>query len=399
MRSHLFASGVVAGVVAASALSAAPLPSVVELPAPAPITMVGEGGYDAIELSTPAGMESTAVAISDSGTHVGGWYYNPTTNAYTPVRWGNLGTAVFIPAGCSTGGGVYAFGPMETAVATCRTGTSAVGGVTYPGLIYAWNHGVRYVGTSSVFRAWGTGPGTPPYVGNVYGIIYAINRSNVAVGVVENLSGTGVARAAQWAPNGVLGTLPGRGTSPSSRAFAINDAGTVVGRVGFGGAADERAAMWRAGVLTELGSLGGRSGATAINAGGVIVGWSFDAAGDLHAFIHRGGQMVDLNVLVHRPLTRTARGTWVLGDEWIIHEAYAINDRGVIVGRGTKDGKVRAVMLRPRSGGVAISVASLQQLVTAVRPTRNLSDVMAPTLTDADRARFQQQAAAAASAR
>jgi probable HAF family extracellular repeat protein len=147
--------------------------------------------------------------------------------------------------------------------------------------------------------------------------------------------------------------------------------------------------MWQNGALTELGSFGGRSGASDINASNVVVGWSYDTTGDLHGFIYKGGKLTDLNLLIDRPLTKTAKGNWVVAAEWVIHEATAINDAGVIVGRGTKDGRARAIMLKPRAGGNVVSSAELQKLIAALKPTRALAqgkDVIVPATTpDADR--------------
>ncbi len=79
-----------------------------------------------------------------------------------------------------------------------------------------------------------------------------------------------------------LGTLPG---GDSSRAFAINNSGQVVGssRTADG---DSRAFVWQNGTMTDLGTLGGSdSEATAINESGQIVGSSATTAVWSHAFI------------------------------------------------------------------------------------------------------------------
>lgn len=74
----------------------------------------------------------------------------------------------------------------------------------------------------------------------------------------------------------------------------------------------------------QSGVLGGRSGAADINNSGVIVGWSYDLHGDLHAFVH-------------------------------------------------KDGKRVGFMLKPRVGGATlISAADITKLTTAVKPARTL---------------------------
>jgi probable HAF family extracellular repeat protein len=49
--------------------------------------------------------------------------------------------------------------------------------------------------------------------------------------------------------------------------------------------------------MTDLGTLGGFSGAEAINAAGQVVGWSDDVLGRQHAFLWEDGTMTDLGTL------------------------------------------------------------------------------------------------------
>jgi probable HAF family extracellular repeat protein len=90
--------------------------------------------------------------------------------------------------------------------------------------------------------------------------------------------------------------------------------------------------------LTDLGTFGGpHSGATAINAGGQVVGWSSTAtSGAVHAFLYSGGAMADLNDLI------PANSGITLGSSSLI------NDRGQIVAQGiTTSGQYHAVLLTP----------------------------------------------------
>jgi probable HAF family extracellular repeat protein len=59
-----------------------------------------------------------------------------------------------------------------------------------------------------------------------------------------------------------------------SRAFAVNDSGLVVGLSAVPGGSSPEAVAWANGVITSLGTLGGRSAATALNDRGIIVGYS-----------------------------------------------------------------------------------------------------------------------------
>jgi probable HAF family extracellular repeat protein len=123
-----------------------------------------------------------------------------------------------------------------------------------------------------------------------------------------------------------------------SEAYAINDAGQVVGW------SDRPDAYWHAfvtvnGVMTDLGTLGGdRSHAYGINNAGQVVGWSDTPDGDWHAFITVNGVMTDLNSLLD-PADAAV---------WTLSSANAINDSGQIAASGYVEwGYPHALLLTP----------------------------------------------------
>jgi probable HAF family extracellular repeat protein len=110
-------------------------------------------------------------------------------------------------------------------------------------------------------------------------------------------------RAVLWENDAIrdLGTLTG-GSGDDSFAWDINAAGQVVGLSTVG--VDERnypiyhAFLWEAGVMTDLGTLGGNgSEARGINSAGQVVGTSETAGGAGRAFLWENGSMIDLGTL------------------------------------------------------------------------------------------------------
>ena len=156
-----------------------------------------------------------------------------------------------------------------------------------------------------------------------------------------------------------------------SEATAVNARGQVVG------GANGRAFVYEAGMLRELGTLGGNmSVARAINASGEIVGQASNEMGQPTAFIHRGsmqalpgpsyssavaisasgkvvgsGEGVYGYVVSDGEVTRLADLPAVAEKGWRKLEPTAMNDRGWIVGTAENAaGDLRAFLLLPRTG-------------------------------------------------
>ena len=201
---------------------------------------------------------------------------------------------------------------------------------------------------------WENNVMTPlPTLGGSNGAANLVNNLGQIAGTAENATTDPECPAPQvlhfkpvyW-ENGKIHELPTHRGDPDGIAFAVNDHGQIVGGSGtcttfnpnfLDSLLSRHALLWQKGRLTDLGSLGGKTGkaggnlAVDLNNRGEVVGFS-DLAGDttFHAF--RWTQVTGMLDL----------GT-VQGD--VASSAISINERSVVVGLSiAANGNTRAVV-------------------------------------------------------
>jgi probable HAF family extracellular repeat protein len=166
-------------------------------------------------------------------------------------------------------------------------------------------------------------------LGGTFGFPVGLNNRGQVIGQ-SNLAGDQNSDAFLWdgeklidmSTNGLGGNFIG------GHANAINDAGWVAGAAAFPNHPFD-AALWRNGVVTDLGVLPGdcASEALVLNSKGQVAGGSFSCDGIAeHAFLWEDGTMYDLTALIPRDS----------GAQMV--EPNAINDRGEIATVGLPAG-------------------------------------------------------------
>ncbi|WP_341530211.1 DUF3466 family protein [Nostoc sp. UHCC 0302] len=174
--------------------------------------------------------------------------------------------------------------------------------------------------------------------GNIRSAAFDINNAGQVVGFANTANEQ--TRAFLWTESKGLKNLGTLGYY--SFATGINDVGQVVGD---SDSTDvpTRAFLWSESTgMINLGTLGADNSYSysyAINNAGQVVGNSIfnisNAGATQHAFVWEKGTMFDLNNLLSPD------------SGWTVFEARGINNVGQIVGTGSLDGKVRAVLLSP----------------------------------------------------
>jgi uncharacterized membrane protein len=272
-----------------------------------------------------AGGSGAALAINDDGV-LGGSAANvmspgsatvwmPAGGSWTPVDLG-VGGAGYLFAN------VLAVGGLTTAVGFVDDGF-----VTQPA---AWSLPATTPGFVPLpLPPWAIG-------GEATGVLGA----SLVFGTVGDW---GARAPAQWDLAGwmqsagapTLSMLPTLGSGGGVLGAHAN--GRAVGWVSAPGGFDHLAA-WQNGVLSDLGHLPGTDAyATATNAGGDVVGWARTYASPPFVAVHKpAGQPV---VYLNQKLPPQSG--------WSLARAYGIDDRGQIVGVGTKNGFFEPFVMTP----------------------------------------------------
>jgi len=223
---------------------------------------------------------------------------------------------------------------------------------------------------------------------------YGINDYGQVVGFAVSEDGGTNYRACLFDVSGAgnnieLGTTAGY---PSSYAYAINNYGMIVGRSGYDACIFDQSGN---GNNIPLGTLGGyQAEAYAVNNSGVIVGYSRDSKGNIHACVFdqtssmnnvdlgtlggyesKANAVNDYGHIVGYSLTASRRRRACLFDSsgngvnidlnnmiepesgWELVEAYGINNKGWVVGRGTNPERDwHAFLLTPEPATVAVDI-------------------------------------------
>lgn len=198
------------------------------------------------------------------------------------------------------------------------------------GLAYNMNGSVRaFLYKDALMKDIGT-------LGGDFSAAYALNDKGDIVGVSTQTGGAQRAFLYRAGLMSDLGTLGGS----HSTAYGINELRQVVGCATVAGDVEQRGFIYQTGAMTALPSLGGNeSCALGINRNGWVVGYSSDPVNsDMRGVLWLpGGSAIDLNARLD-PKT---------GKNWVITEARAINDNGLIVVTGEHKGITRAALLTP----------------------------------------------------
>jgi probable HAF family extracellular repeat protein len=257
----------------------------------------------------PGGANSVANAVNDAG-QVAGQADRSDGGFRYPVRWNAVGAITDLGGPAPNRlGEADGIDPAGRAVGGQRPADSEGAPV-----------GIRYALD-----------GTPTELGDGLGLARGVNARGEIVGDP----------AYAWRA-GRLTPLPDLTGGRAAIAYAVNDAGVVVGVSATSDPNVQHAVRWAGDVASDLGTLDGipYSEARAVNAAGTIVGTADPrcmpcAAPRAWIWQPGAGRLAPLDALIPS------------GSGWTLRAATGINDRGQIVGTGMHGGALHAYLLTP----------------------------------------------------
>ena len=236
--------------------------------------MAGAQTYRVANLGTLGGHWSSPAAVNNLG-HVAGTARLASGTGH-PFLWNNVSGMQDLDPVASDTSGAYGINNSD----------QVVGGDTNSQHAFLWTQsaGMQDIGT----------------LGGCCSDAFAINDRSMIVGWSETTSGVG--EAFSWTQfGGMQALLTGNGRFSNTQAYALNNAGVIVGAGDVvSSALTQHALMWTTnGGVTDLGSLGGMdSVALGVNASNQVVGWSLTAGGATHPFLwSRTAGMQDLGIM------------------------------------------------------------------------------------------------------
>jgi probable HAF family extracellular repeat protein len=264
------------------------------------------------DLGVPSGDQLSSVwGINSAGAAVG---YSFASFPGPDNRW----QAIWAPAGATAVQSLSLIAPDSFAYAINDGGTIVGCLNRYDDIFPDPHRAFVYAGTSltEIHALLAVNPA------NDYSCARDVNNDGVVVGEVQMSNAT---RRAFVYRAGVASRID-LGTSYLVTARAVSNAGKVVGEGRRAGFAADHAVVYdvAANTISSLGleTTGAfNSRGNDVNLRGDVVGMMFQATGE-RAFAAFAGQVYDLNDLLPA------------GSDWVLQEAFSINDGGAIVGRG-----------------------------------------------------------------
>lgn len=198
-------------------------------------------------------------------------------------------------------------------------------------------------------------------LGKDWSIATAINDDGLVVGYSQLIEGGSEQYGFRWS-GGTMEALPVLGSNTYNGANDVNAQGDACGWSGPSSNVARPVLYPAAGGVVDLIGLGGTAAsAYAMNGRGDVVGYSY-TPGDQrrHAFLYRSGRIWDLNDLV------------APGSGLELTAALGINDAGLIVGYGCRDGRSLPAGCTDASGALTFARAFLLQPVISVTDLEDL---------------------------